>query len=358
MYKGSNKSLPAGWVMNGPPGTTYNTTKSGWMDQERFLAWLRWFDEKLTEKQVERPVVVVMDGASSHISVDIVEEAREKNIVLVKLPPNSTHFLQALDVGVFGPSKVKWEKIIKHFSRQTRPIIKAVSKSAFPALLSLIFDDLVNNPQNLISGFRSTGIWPMNKEKIMEKVESRGIYKTVASELLSSEENGENQRADSTSNTPAENITEITNEPHSSADSTSNTPAENITEVTNEPHSSGVRQQISAPLLNSSISSESDNGNVESSEEGPDVQDKEESNAALVSAIKEILVPPKDSTIEKISQNEKNRVKVIKLSGAILTSDDALKALKEKEKAKNVKNTKSTDKNISKDQKVITKYFP
>ncbi|CAL4243049.1 unnamed protein product [Meganyctiphanes norvegica] len=100
VYKGSNKSLPAGWVMNGPPGTTYNTTKSGWMDQERFLAWLRWFDEKLTEKQVERPVVVVMDGASSHISVDIVEEAREKNIVLVKLPPNSTHFLQALDVGV------------------------------------------------------------------------------------------------------------------------------------------------------------------------------------------------------------------------------------------------------------------
>lgn len=89
LYKSTGKSIPCSWILNGPPGTVYNTTANGWMDQEVFCKWIPWFDSVLEEKEIEKPVVVIMDGCTAHVSLAIVEEARARNIILVKLPPNS-----------------------------------------------------------------------------------------------------------------------------------------------------------------------------------------------------------------------------------------------------------------------------
>jgi hypothetical protein len=46
-----------------------------------------------------------MDNQECHHTDEIIEYCYTNNIVLFPLPPNSTHYLQPLDVGVFGPFK-------------------------------------------------------------------------------------------------------------------------------------------------------------------------------------------------------------------------------------------------------------
>ena len=66
LYKGSDTSLELGWASNGAPDMAYKTTKKGWMDQISFKAWLVWFDQNLEKKGIEKPVVLFMDGSSTH----------------------------------------------------------------------------------------------------------------------------------------------------------------------------------------------------------------------------------------------------------------------------------------------------
>ena len=75
------------------------------MDQNCFKAWVGWFNIHLENRGIEKPVVLFMDGSTTHTSLAIVEQARECNILLGKLPTNSTHMMQALDVYEFEPCK-------------------------------------------------------------------------------------------------------------------------------------------------------------------------------------------------------------------------------------------------------------
>ena len=45
-----------------------------------------------------------------NVSLELIDKARENNIVLFKLIAHSSHILQQLDYGVFGPAKVAWKK--------------------------------------------------------------------------------------------------------------------------------------------------------------------------------------------------------------------------------------------------------
>ena len=322
IYKGAETSLPIGWCMNGPIDAAYNTSPSGWMDQDRFLAWLKWFDRLVILRKIEKPVVL-MDGASCHKSLSIVEEALKCDIILVKLPPNSTHFLQALDVGVFGPCKKYWVDIIRKFYRQSNN--GTISKSAFPALLAKLFQDMVEKPQNLINGFRSTGVWPIDKQLILDKVEKRGLYKTVIQELPTQSDDQPSSTKSNQEENAENDIQEVPDQhpDHHPSTSSTRTFAERIQDT--------------------------------------DIQEVEErvhSEASLVRAIRSVMNPPKDSTTINALANSKRREKIYKESGEILTSDEVVKALKIKEAAKNKpkkKTTKTKTATKSKEKEVIKK---
>lgn len=62
-------------------------------------------------QNVPKPVVLFLDNHSSHVSLQLSEFCQEKGIILVALPPNSTHILQPLDVSFFKPLKSNnWNK--------------------------------------------------------------------------------------------------------------------------------------------------------------------------------------------------------------------------------------------------------
>ena len=62
-----------------------------------------------------RPVLIIEDGHSSHVSLEVIKLARENDIYLLCLPSHCTHILQPLDVGFFKSLKANFNKVCKDF---------------------------------------------------------------------------------------------------------------------------------------------------------------------------------------------------------------------------------------------------
>lgn len=58
------------------PGTLYGMSPNGWMDQELFSDWF--FKHFLTHAVSERPLLLLLDGHSSHYTLDLVKAAAKK----------------------------------------------------------------------------------------------------------------------------------------------------------------------------------------------------------------------------------------------------------------------------------------
>lgn len=72
--------------------------------------------------------LLILDGYESHHSIEFELYCQSYNIITFCMPPYSSHFLQPLDVGCFGPLK-------QAYGRQIESLIRAhinhVSKADF-----------------------------------------------------------------------------------------------------------------------------------------------------------------------------------------------------------------------------------
>ena len=100
------KSFPGGqYRFDGPDDTLYCKSESGWIDSELFLTWLKKIFLKYAVPQ--RPIMLLIDGHKSHLTLDAIDLCRANNVILFCLPPHTTHAPQPLDVSVFKALKVK-----------------------------------------------------------------------------------------------------------------------------------------------------------------------------------------------------------------------------------------------------------
>ncbi|KAK1931854.1 Tigger transposable element-derived protein 1 [Phytophthora citrophthora] len=93
------------------PGAAVTTTGKAFMTARLFTRWLVFFSEAVPDN-INRPIVLIMDGCSSHFPKDIKQTAKRLQFVLVCLPANATHLLQPLDVACFSSFKVKLKVLI------------------------------------------------------------------------------------------------------------------------------------------------------------------------------------------------------------------------------------------------------
>ena len=163
------------WTQGGPPGTTYATTPSGWMESGVFEEWFcTIFLEDVKKEHAGEPIILLFDGHGSHMTYKTASLARENNVTIICLPPHSSHALQPLDVAVFKPLKAKWREILKMWARESR--LTNVDKTTFPHLLSKLWTKL--DPQLAVSGFRGAGIVPLDPAKVSSRmVGGEGVAK-------------------------------------------------------------------------------------------------------------------------------------------------------------------------------------
>lgn len=162
VYKGTPGILQTSWMTGAPPGTSFNATKSGWMEDFVFEAWFKvhflgWLDKN----DVGRPVMLIFDGHGSHLTYNMAQMAADNQVTLYCLPPHTSSKLQPLDVGVYGPLKTRWALILRDFYKESR--MKNVTKEGFPSLLKKLFETVVNRPGNAVNAFASCGLCPLNR---------------------------------------------------------------------------------------------------------------------------------------------------------------------------------------------------
>ena len=82
VYKGRRKQHS--WLQGGPTGATYDCSESGWMEANNFY---KWFAEVFVPsvQHLDGTKLLLFDGHSSHVSLELIDKARENNIVLLKL---------------------------------------------------------------------------------------------------------------------------------------------------------------------------------------------------------------------------------------------------------------------------------
>lgn len=82
-------------------------------------------------------VILLFDGHHSHINLSLAKEANDRGVHLVLLPPNTTHALQPLDVGVFAPMKTQWQRILKQYKLESRA--ERLDKAVFSEMLQRMY---------------------------------------------------------------------------------------------------------------------------------------------------------------------------------------------------------------------------
>ena len=82
------------------PGTFYGMTHNGWMNHELFDNWFRcyfmWYAPPV------RPLLLLMDGHSSHYCPDAIRLAAKEKVILFTFPPNTTISRNLLITHVLG----------------------------------------------------------------------------------------------------------------------------------------------------------------------------------------------------------------------------------------------------------------
>ena len=169
VYKCGSGNVYEAWTKRGPPGTQYASTKSGWFNMDCFKQWF--FDIFLpAASKLDGPVALIGDNLPSHFSKDVIEATLEHDIKFITMPPMSTHLCQPLDVAVFRTLKLHWRRILDHWRKDSRRR-GAIPKPHMPKLIRRLTSHL--EPTHLKSGFRSSGIYPLDRHQVLKRLLGR-----------------------------------------------------------------------------------------------------------------------------------------------------------------------------------------
>ena len=142
--------------------------ENGWITEEVFLGWLDHFRESVPGGvSQEFKHLLLVDAYKTHMTLAVVTKAACLGIDIALLPPHTTHRLQPLDVAVLKSFKTNFLVVRDRFIARnpswangdfSRKSLAALSFEALQQALSI---------SNIQSGFRKTGIYPLNPEAMV-----------------------------------------------------------------------------------------------------------------------------------------------------------------------------------------------
>ncbi|XP_055863191.1 uncharacterized protein LOC129922189 [Biomphalaria glabrata] len=148
-----------------PPGTIAVCNESGWMTADSFSEWMDHFINSVKPSK-EKPVLLILDGHTSHSkNLQAITAASNSCVIMLSLPPHTTHKLQPLDVSFFKPLQScyvqesdKW--LFNHPGRGITVFqVATILGRAYPRAASVA---------NFANGFLKCGIWPCNRHIFTE----------------------------------------------------------------------------------------------------------------------------------------------------------------------------------------------
>lgn len=148
-------------MFNSVDGAYFGHSPSGWITAELFFGWVA---NHFAKKVTTRPLVLLVDGHTSHIDLHTSTFCKDNNIHLCCLPPHSSHLMQPLDVSFYKPLKTAWGKACSNYCAQnpgyhvTKHEFSHVFREAWISSVKL---------STIVNGFQEAGLCPFNPDKVL-----------------------------------------------------------------------------------------------------------------------------------------------------------------------------------------------
>ena len=148
-----------------------------WMTTYLFSAWISHFIESVRRMgavSIDQRHLLILDGHASHITLDVVQEARQAGLDLLTLPSHTSHAMQPLDVTVFKPFKTFFKEYRDFWIAHN--LNQPATKQTLAHWVSLALRRALT-PQNIKKGFSTTGILPFNRDAMNVHLGPSAAYK-------------------------------------------------------------------------------------------------------------------------------------------------------------------------------------
>ena len=112
-----------------------STLDSGYSNDTLFFQWLQHWEYFTGICRRGRYRILLLDGYDSHLTYSALKFCEQQNVIVVLLPPHTSHFLQPLDVSVFQQWKHHHSQVLDQNVRQG---VGPLDKNSFFACLNEI----------------------------------------------------------------------------------------------------------------------------------------------------------------------------------------------------------------------------
>ncbi|KAK3099590.1 hypothetical protein FSP39_006586, partial [Pinctada imbricata] len=146
-------------------GADGTVSESGWSNSVIFRDYLEHHFLKYVPGRGDDPVLLILDGHKSHVSVGLTDWARQQNIIIFVLPAHTSHFLQPLDVGCYDPFHNIYNN---ECQKQMRKASSVITRYNICEIACKVYS-LALSPENLRNAFRRAGIFPLDQTVIKEE---------------------------------------------------------------------------------------------------------------------------------------------------------------------------------------------
>lgn len=160
IFKG--KRVRAEWLYGSPDNALVKVSDNGWINGELFVEWGKAFVSQLPKD--DRPHLLLLDGHSSHVyNMEFLTYMKANNVHVMSYPPHTTHALQPADRALFKSLKHNWSEVGRRWNRQSCGM--KLPKLQFFSVFTEAWQKTAT-VENAQSGFRATGMFPVNRNVI------------------------------------------------------------------------------------------------------------------------------------------------------------------------------------------------
>lgn len=147
-----------------PAGSLVTILETGYINNDLFDTWLQNFITHVRPSK-EQMVLLLLNGHTTHSkNLKALTITRDNGIILL-YPGHTTHRLQPLDVGFFKAMSTCYIQAIEKWLRTN--VGRPVTQFQVSQLLNEAYERSAT-VGNATSGFKASGIWPVNRHVFQE----------------------------------------------------------------------------------------------------------------------------------------------------------------------------------------------